>query len=86
MFATTFLTIASCTISLLTAPWEATAAIDEPTACLCPKILMPVCGTDGRSYTNSCLLECAQTENSNLRVEHQGRCGRRLKKDASAMS
>jgi hypothetical protein len=41
----------------------------QPQACLCPRILAPVCGADGETYDNACLARCAGVE-----VAHEGEC------------
>lgn len=48
------------------------------TACLCPRNMDPVCGTDGETYANPCLLRCeADSEvgrKIGLKVAHHGEC------------
>ena len=42
----------------------------------CTRIYSPVCGTDGKTYSNTCVLEVAacKTGNQNLTVAYKGEC------------
>lgn len=53
------------------APADA-GVIDAPvdrSGCICQAIVQPVCGADGRTYTNGCEAQCA-----GVAVAHQGAC------------
>ncbi|XP_014669070.1 PREDICTED: agrin-like, partial [Priapulus caudatus] len=46
-----------------------------PEPCNCPRNINTVCGTDGNTYPNQCLLECtAREQGLSIRVDHQGEC------------
>ena len=43
----------------------------------CPKIYRPVCGSDGETYPNECVLNVTACENEeNIRVVHEGPCSK----------
>jgi coxsackievirus/adenovirus receptor len=42
----------------------------------CPDMFTPVCGTDGVTYTNHCMMRMKSCrEERNTRVQHAGDCG-----------
>ncbi|KAK5641401.1 hypothetical protein RI129_009948 [Pyrocoelia pectoralis] len=41
--------------------------------CPCPRILMPVCASNGRTYNNMCEFECA-AKKSNLKLVKRSSC------------
>ena len=42
----------------------------EAQTCVCPALYQPVCGVDGRTYSNGCAAACGQ-----VAVRHDGECG-----------
>merc|ERR1712032_829882 len=45
-----------------TKPPKPVTKATTPKACACPKILKPVCGKDGKTYSNACLAKCADVD------------------------
>ncbi|XP_055542560.1 serine protease inhibitor dipetalogastin-like [Wyeomyia smithii] len=47
----------------------------EMSECVCPRNIDPVCASDGNSYTNKCVMECAESKSkTKLTVAIQGWC------------
>ena len=43
--------------------------------CRCPRNYKGVCGSDGKTYSNACVLECIKCEEKpDLTVAYQGEC------------
>jgi len=49
---------------------DAGQCLPEPQGCVCPALYAPVCGVDGRTYSNGCAAGCAD-----VAVRHDGECG-----------
>ncbi|PZC74808.1 hypothetical protein B5X24_HaOG207151 [Helicoverpa armigera] len=53
--------------------------LDRIFNCVCPRIYLPVCGSNSQSYTNACKMNCLNmklklTGRHRVRVQYQGMC------------
>lgn len=46
----------------------------ESDECVCSKMYMPVCGSNGKTYLNECVFNCAQERTLGLTIKHFGIC------------
>ena len=44
------------------------AAAKKDEGCMCPMVMMHVCGEDGKTYNNRCEAECADVSNSTIAI------------------
>lgn len=42
--------------------------------CSCPFIFSPICGSDGKTYSNECEIDCEKRINKQLEVRYSGEC------------
>lgn len=70
-----------CEITLCSYPQTKCRVVNGTATCECPKYctreLVPVCGTDDKTYDNMCLLEveaCKPENTDKLQLKHQGAC------------
>lgn len=52
---------------------------DEP--CICTMEYAPVCGSNGRTYSNKCVFNCDYRKNKSLFIAHSGGCKHKTLKD-----
>lgn len=44
------------------------------TACACPRMYQPICGSDGVTYGNDCTFRCASLAKSGLTMKKRSEC------------
>lgn len=48
--------------------------VDEEDNCICTREYVPLCGSDGLTYSNFCFFDCEKERNSYLEIEYDGEC------------
>lgn len=51
----------------------------EEADCICTLELFPVCANNDQTYSNECMLKCAQRKQSDLRLKNLGECGKEIR-------
>uniref|UniRef100_A0A1L8DP32 Putative kazal-type serine protease inhibitor-like protein n=1 Tax=Nyssomyia neivai TaxID=330878 RepID=A0A1L8DP32_9DIPT len=53
-----------------------TIEAQEKVSCPCPRIYLPVCGSDDVTYSNKCEFECVakSAKGRSLSIKREGRC------------
>ena len=54
----------------------------EDCVSICSRIFSPVCGSDGKTYNNECLLKTATCQNPQVKLSYAGPCDRKKFDDA----
>ncbi|CAG4956271.1 unnamed protein product [Parnassius apollo] len=52
---------------------------EEVSPCSCPRHIKYVCGNNGNTYDNTCLLNCASRSNPGLHIQNNGPCDNNVK-------
>ncbi|ODM98878.1 Serine protease inhibitor dipetalogastin [Orchesella cincta] len=64
-------------VIILGSPQKTEAQMGIDTGCICTFQYDPVCGSNGRTYSSSCQLDCDRSRYPNLQLVRRGSCRRR---------